>query len=510
MSPPGHKEPNFGLTWKALPIHLLGITITNDDQLSYNENFKHKIESIETLTKIWSTRNLSLKGKLTIINTLLIPKIIYPSTILNTPKEAVTKIENILSKFLWNWKTPKIKKDVIIRSIKDGGIKAPCIECKIDAWKSLWAIRCLKNEDESPLWAHIVSAMLPNELTLGYLFKSRPSIIDLNEKCPNLNIFYKNIIVNWTKIKCKTLTTKEQIFNECLWLNNLITINGKTLYSQSSLRNNLLLIKNLYTIEGNFKTSEQINLEFNLNYTFLDLLRIRQSIPHHWKQILNNNIREDKTTDILYNKMKRYKTLKCKTIYWQLLPLKHAMNVTPNSHKYWCEKYKIEKFSQYLENAFTCIRITFMQALQYKIINKIFNCNYWLTKIKILTNANCRFCNKIETIEHYFYECNKTLDFWNIFKTWWNNFKLIIKTTITEKEVILGSLEDSKYTKIFNCILLIAKGTIYNNKSNNKQPDFYNFLVQLKFYLKIEEQIHTKNNTLTEFDIEWGDIAYSI
>jgi hypothetical protein len=151
-----------------------------------------------------------------------------------------------------------------------------------------------------------------------------------------------------------------------------------------------------------------------------------------------------------------------------------------------------------------------MQALQYKIINKIFNCNYWLTKIKILTNANCRFCNKIETIEHYFYECNKTLDFWNILKTWWNNFKLIIKTTITEKEVILGSLEDSKYTKIFNCILLIAKGTIYNNKSNNKQPDFYNFLVQLKFYLKIEEQIHTKNNTLTEFDIEWGDIAYSI
>jgi hypothetical protein len=136
---------------------------------------------------------------LTIINTILIPKIIYPSTILNTPKEAVTRIDKILNTFLWNWKSPKIKKDVIIRKIKDGGIKVPCIECKINAWQSLWAIRCLKNESETPLWVHLVSAMLPKELTLTYLLKSRPNLKDINEKCPNLDIFYKNIIDNWTK-----------------------------------------------------------------------------------------------------------------------------------------------------------------------------------------------------------------------------------------------------------------------------------------------------------------------
>jgi hypothetical protein len=147
MLPPKQNEPNFGLTWKSLPIQLLGITITDDEQISYKENFCTKLDSMETLTKIWSTRNLSLKGKLTIINTLLIPKIIYPSTILNTPKEAFTRAENFLSNFLWNWKSPKIKKDVIIRKIKEGGIKVPCIECKINAWKSLWAIRCLKNEE---------------------------------------------------------------------------------------------------------------------------------------------------------------------------------------------------------------------------------------------------------------------------------------------------------------------------------------------------------------------------
>ena len=85
--------------------------------------------------------------------------------------------------------------------------------------------------------------------------------------------------------------------------------------------------------------------------------------------------------------MKRYKTLKCKTIYWLTLPYKHNLNTIPNSHKYWCDKYNLESISNYLEVAFSCIRITTMQALQYKIINKVFNCNYWLTKIKIVNNA---------------------------------------------------------------------------------------------------------------------------
>jgi hypothetical protein len=205
--------------------------------------------------------------------------------------------------------------------------------------------------------------------------------------------------------------------------------------------------------------------------------------------------------------MRNYNTLKCKIIYWYLLPLKHDLKSIPNSHKYWCDKYKIDNLSSYLELTFTSIRITFIQAIQYKIINKIFNCNYWLTKIKISNNPNCRFCDKVETIEHYFYECEKTSDFWILFKTWWNNFKLITKSDITEREVILGSILDNKHTKTFNCILLIAKGSIYGNKTNNKQPDFYNFLVQLKFYLKIEEQINTKNNTTTKFEVAWGEIV---
>ena len=71
-----HKK--YGLEWKTLPVSLLGITIASDKDTIIKENFEDKIQGIELLTRIWSRRNLSIKGKLTIINSILIPKLIYP------------------------------------------------------------------------------------------------------------------------------------------------------------------------------------------------------------------------------------------------------------------------------------------------------------------------------------------------------------------------------------------------------------------------------------------------
>ena len=91
---------HFGLTWSTGVINLLGVTLSNDKETSKDENFKHRIKGMETLTKIWASRNLSLKGKLTIINSLLIPKLIYPCTILDVPEDVVKQTSDLIKPFL--------------------------------------------------------------------------------------------------------------------------------------------------------------------------------------------------------------------------------------------------------------------------------------------------------------------------------------------------------------------------------------------------------------------------
>ena len=77
---------------------------------------------MQDVLNIWLTRNLSLKGKITILKSLALPKLLYVSTNVPVPSDVIKEAESIISKFLWNYKTPKIKRNVIIQPIENGGL----------------------------------------------------------------------------------------------------------------------------------------------------------------------------------------------------------------------------------------------------------------------------------------------------------------------------------------------------------------------------------------------------
>jgi hypothetical protein len=154
-------------------------------------------------------------------------------------------------------------------------------------------------------------------------------------------------------------------------------------------------------------------------------------------------------------------------------------------------------------------KLTTLQALQYKILNKIINCNYWLHKIQIIESPKCRYCQKDETIEHIFFCCAVTRQFWwYAFLTWWkvagNNYPNILD----EKDVILGFNLGNKLDNALNCCILIAKKMIYEQKNFHKrQPNIYTFHCDLKSTIEMERQISMKNDKLSEFQEYWGDLV---
>ena len=502
-------EDYLGLTWGKLPINLLGITISDDDETTKTENFRNRIEGIDVLTKIWCSRNLSMKGKLSIINTLLIPKLIYPCTILDVPPDIITVAMNTIRTFFWNWKRPKIKLDTLVRKIEKGGIKYPCLECKIKAWKTLWAIRALKFEGKKPLWVSIVNELLPKGITFYYLLKCKPTKKILDSYCPDLPIFYKNIILNWTEVnKDISYVTKDTIRQEAIWLNQLITVKDKPLYCEQSIRKNIYYISDILADDNKLMNYTEINRKYGINYTFLDILRLRLTIPHEWRQILAGEITENKKDENLFNKINRVDKLKTKDIYWLILNRIHDCETPPNSQIYWQTKYNIddEDMKRVFVLPYICTKRTTLQASQYKTIHKIINCNYWLHKIKIIDNPNCRFCQEEETVEHFFYACEHTQNFWRAFRTWWNANSNLKIEALFEYEVILGKLKEEKENKVLNCCLLIGKTMIYKQKNLNKQPDIYKFHCELKDYIEIEKQIAIDQNTLDSISDEWGEI----
>ena len=107
-------QGKFGFYWSN-KFEILGIhyDMTNLNAIT-DLNIRRKLGEIQQLIRIWSSRNLTPYGKVTIIKSLLIPKITHMLLSLPSPSLSCFKeINNVISKFLWCGKPPKWKKEIL-------------------------------------------------------------------------------------------------------------------------------------------------------------------------------------------------------------------------------------------------------------------------------------------------------------------------------------------------------------------------------------------------------------
>ena len=72
----GSKDKPFGIKWPKVPIKALVVYFTYDQKLLKEHNFIKRLDSIKKLINIWSSRGLSIYGKVTIIKSFLIPNVV--------------------------------------------------------------------------------------------------------------------------------------------------------------------------------------------------------------------------------------------------------------------------------------------------------------------------------------------------------------------------------------------------------------------------------------------------
>jgi hypothetical protein len=99
------------LDWNNPKYDLLGITFSVNLKEMLELNYMTKLENIRKIISKWSMRKLSPIGILTIIKTLIIPKLNHLIlTLLNPKPEYIKMFETEIYHFLWNGKTHRIKK----------------------------------------------------------------------------------------------------------------------------------------------------------------------------------------------------------------------------------------------------------------------------------------------------------------------------------------------------------------------------------------------------------------
>ena len=83
--------------------------VTYDVQILVEKSFKQRLKKIRNAINLWKSRGLSIHGKVNVIKAILLPKLIYPSTVISTPSEIINEFNNLVFHFLWNGKDKVIR-----------------------------------------------------------------------------------------------------------------------------------------------------------------------------------------------------------------------------------------------------------------------------------------------------------------------------------------------------------------------------------------------------------------
>ena len=175
--------------------------------------------------KSWMHRKLTLLGKITVLKSFALPKLIYPLTVLNTPPdEIIQEIINTMFKFIWNGKPSKIKKETLMHNIENGGLKMIDLNKFICSLKATWVKR-LSDNNNGP-WKQIYLSKL-NKYGGELLFNCNLSVCDVKILFPKC-VFLQNILTSWRQI-CQQ--DDFGITSKCvIWNNTNIKVNNITFF----------------------------------------------------------------------------------------------------------------------------------------------------------------------------------------------------------------------------------------------------------------------------------------
>ena len=114
----------LGISKIEIPIKILGIHWTYNQQERDKLNFYNLLESIKKQLTFWKWRYLTIIGKIQILKTFIILKLTYRASIIHYSKDTLKQCNKILYHFVWNGRD-KVKRMAIVNEIENGGLKMP-------------------------------------------------------------------------------------------------------------------------------------------------------------------------------------------------------------------------------------------------------------------------------------------------------------------------------------------------------------------------------------------------
>ena len=134
----------YGLDWTEDAVNTLGVVSSGNETDHYILNYTKRPKTMKNLLSSWKGRYLSLKGKVTVINSLAISPLLYLASV---PCRVIQEVKQIVTDFVWNDKPPNIAYNVMIQNIENEVLKLVDFESKVKSLNVGFIKHLLQNKN---------------------------------------------------------------------------------------------------------------------------------------------------------------------------------------------------------------------------------------------------------------------------------------------------------------------------------------------------------------------------
>ena len=214
---------------------------------------------MQKLLDSWRTRKLTLFGKVQVIKSLALPKLIFSATNTCIPSTVCKTINDLMFSFIWNGKD-KIKRNVVIGHPKYGGLGIPDIEIFFKSLSATWINKLYMNSHTS--WAAIAFECFKICGSFDLILNTNFTDVKEFPILSKLPLFYQQVVLSYNTFKSrnKPICSKE-LAEQLIWGNKLFSLyNKKThtyecLFFKSWIEEGIIFVKDIPFNNGKIGTA---------------------------------------------------------------------------------------------------------------------------------------------------------------------------------------------------------------------------------------------------------------
>ena len=477
---------NFTFQWTR-KLKILGIVFANNDAETYQENFECKLKTIQSIMRSWKRRYLTVRGRIVVVKSLLLPKLTHVLTSLPKPPiEFMKRLKTTLFHFIWGGKVDRLRRLHICKPYAKGGLAMLEIDTYINALKVTWIRREIRS-------SHSWTSLFQDSVAKGNFLWEMNSR-SLKHFSKNIaNMFWAEVLTAYASLSNAIEIDVDNMTRCGLWYSDLTRY--KNTCNNAWFRRGMRYISDIMDTSGEIISFQKAKQIYNISGCFLDYMGLIRSLPNSLKSSLTK-VRAE--YPIMHPQIERVlqKEKGAKYLY-DIMLAKKTKSLKNPWERVWELQYGEINWEETYRSIFNKMSV-YYHVLSYKIITQIAATKRMLYQMGLNDSPICSRCGVVtETLRHKFWDCIYVNRFWEKIANFINDLQTS-SVQFSSKEVFLGVPGN----EVIQLVTSIGKSII----TKQAYLSIDQFILNFKIDVMNEKCMAQRCGQLQKFEKVWGNI----